>query len=128
MQFDIKTRDFLNENLFKPSKKPNFEKVVLQDKSSGVYYVLIIIVNSLVIAEDICLMISSSSANKIPPLNFRLWLNATYVEPTYEVKSLNDININRFVGLTQEQRSCEPLMLASDNYLKLVDTKKYSDV
>ena len=80
------------------------------------------------IAEDICLLVSSTSANKIPPLNFRLWLNATYVEPTYEVKSTNDINVNRFVGLTREQRSCEPLMLASDNYLKLGDSKKYADV
>ena len=85
VQFEVKARDFLKENLFKPSKKPNFEKVVLEDKSSGVYYLLLIIVNQLVIAEDICLQVSSTSAKHIPPLNFRLWLNATYVEPTYQV-------------------------------------------
>jgi len=35
----------LKENLFKVSKKPNYEKVVLEDKSSGVYYVFLLIVN-----------------------------------------------------------------------------------
>ena len=44
VQFDLKTRDFLKENLFKVSKKPNYEKVVLEDKSSGVYYVFLLIV------------------------------------------------------------------------------------
>jgi len=74
----------------------------LQDKSSGVYYVLLIISSYVVIAEDICIVISSSSAVGLPALDFRFWLNASYVEATYELKSLNDLNLNRFVGLTQE--------------------------
>ncbi len=45
VQIEVKTRDFVKENLFRASKKPNFEKVVIEDKSSGVYYVLLMIVN-----------------------------------------------------------------------------------
>jgi hypothetical protein len=55
-----------------------------------------------VIAEDICVQVTSTSTAKIPLLNFRFWLNAIYINPTFEVKSTNDININRFVGLTKE--------------------------
>jgi len=29
VQFEVKTRDFLKENLFRDSKKPNFEKIVV---------------------------------------------------------------------------------------------------
>lgn len=45
----LQVRNFVIDNLFNEQKARNFEKATFQDKSSGLYYLLLVITNQLVI-------------------------------------------------------------------------------
>jgi hypothetical protein len=80
LHVQMRCRDFVQDDLFKKSK--NHEKHVLQDKSSGVYYLLLSITNELVLQDDICIFISAPGQGKLPQIDFRFWLNVNYVPST----------------------------------------------
>lgn len=69
----------------------------MQDKSSGVYYLILLLQNELVILDDICIFVKSPAANKIPVIDFRFWLNVNYLEQTRRLTSEKDLSINDFV-------------------------------
>ena len=77
LEIKMTVRDFVQESLLK--KQKNFEKVVLKDKSSGVFYLLLQLTSELCIQDDLCVFISAPSANKTPLIDFRFWLNVNYI-------------------------------------------------
>jgi hypothetical protein len=81
-------------------KHPHFERAVFQQKSSGEYFLLLLFTDELVIQEDICVTVQSSASGKIPPLNFRFWLNVNYVPGVVQ----EHLAINQLMILRQGQR------------------------
>ena len=119
----LQARNFVLDNLFNEQKARNFEKAVLQDKSSGLYYLLLIITNSLVIQDDICILIHSGSTNKLPPLNFRFWLNVNYVPMKREMT--NDVTINDFVQIPESKLAKGPKQ--NDTFLRVEPDKTFQN-
>ena len=106
----LQCRDFTQSNLFRNPGRTTHTKIVVQDKSSGAYYLLLSMPDELVINEDICVMIQTSSAGKIAALNFRFWLNARYLDATRVIVPNDLTNVNDFVPLTRQQKDCVTLV------------------
>jgi hypothetical protein len=84
--------------------------------------------DELVINEDICVMIQTSSSGKIAALDFRFWLNSKYLEATRVIVPDDPTNVNDFVPLTPQQKDCQSLMRQNEAYLKLEKSADWSSM
>lgn len=55
--------------------------------------------SELVILDDICVLITTSSTTKILPIDFRFWLNVNYIPVTRKMQNDKDITVNDLIPL-----------------------------